>query len=106
MISVLAVYENGVLRPKEPLALADGQEVQLSVHPRTPSLPRKPPTPEEEDYARRIKAARTLAEMFAVMETAPPSEEDFDVVRAMNETRRLTGFRMPDPEPGEEDPVE
>ena len=30
-ITVSAVYENGVLKPKKPLALADGTEVQLTM---------------------------------------------------------------------------
>ena len=75
MIRVLAIYENGVLRPTEPLDLKEGQSVQLSVYPRLPLQPIPPPTPEEEDYARRLKAAKTLEEMHAVMLTAPPSPD-------------------------------
>lgn len=62
------------------------------------------PTPAQQDYARRINEAKSLKEMFAVMETAPLSpEDDIDVVKEINETRRLTGFRMPDPDPDDED---
>ncbi|MEO6391428.1 MAG: antitoxin family protein [Pyrinomonadaceae bacterium] len=34
--NVEAIYEHGVLRPKEPLALADGEQVDLIVMKRTP----------------------------------------------------------------------
>ena len=105
MTSVLAVYENGVLRPREPLNLAEGQEVTVTVTEALPPLkPLRPPTPEEEDYARRLKAAKNIQELFAVMDTAPPDpnmDENFDIVKAINESRRLTGFRMPDPEGAE-----
>jgi predicted DNA-binding antitoxin AbrB/MazE fold protein len=104
MTTVLAVYEGGLLRPLEPLALSEGQAVQLMVNTCPPFLPLRPPTPEEEAYDRRLKAAPTLEAMFAVMATAPPTPDDgYDVLQQINESRRLTGFRMPDPGPvGEE----
>jgi predicted DNA-binding antitoxin AbrB/MazE fold protein len=102
--TIRAVYEAGVLRPVEPLALAEGETVDVTITETKllgPSLPA--PTPVEEDYARRIKAAKSLDEMYAVMATAPPSP-DYDIVKMINESRRLTGFRMPDPESLQEDP--
>src|SRR5947209_3034813 len=100
MIDVPAIYENGVLRLTEPVALRDGQRVRVSVEP-VPDVPAiRPPTPEEEGYARRLLEAKSLEEMHAVMETAPPSPDlDYDILAMINESRRLTGFRMPDPEP-------
>src|ERR1700674_2394740 len=105
-ITVRAVYEGGVLRPIEPLALSEGETVDVTIAQTKPLGPRlRAPTPAEEDYARRISAAKSLQEMFAVMATAPPSPEDeFDIVEAINESRRLTSFRMPDPDPAEENP--
>jgi predicted DNA-binding antitoxin AbrB/MazE fold protein len=32
-ITIEAIYENGVLRPKQPLALTEGSQVRLSVTP-------------------------------------------------------------------------
>ena len=98
MISVTAVYENGVLRPREPLKLQEGQTVQLAVYPQQPLMPLRPPTPEEEDFARRIKAAKTLEEMFAVMDTAPPGPEGYDLCKALNDNRKATGQRLLYPE--------
>jgi hypothetical protein len=52
-----------------------------------------------------MKAVKSLEEMFAVMATAPPTPDDeYDVIKEMNETRRLTGFRMPDPDSTGEEP--
>ena len=104
MITVLAVYENGVLRPAEPLPLAEGQQTQVVVYPRPPFLPLRPPTPEEEDYRRRLMAAKTIQEWVELANACPNPDPDFDVIKAVNETRRLTGFRMPDPEPDEGTP--
>ena len=105
MLSVLAIYEKGVLRPTEPLDLQDGQCVQLSVYPQRPLQSLPSPTAEEVDYARRLKAAKSLTEMFAVMQSAPPSANDtYDIVAMINESRQQTGFRMPDPHPVGEEP--
>jgi predicted DNA-binding antitoxin AbrB/MazE fold protein len=105
-MTVRAVYEGGVLRPLEPLALPEGETFDVTIaQTKLLGPPLRAPTPAEEDYARRISAAKSLKEMFAVMATAPSSPEDeFDIVKAINESRRLTGFRMPDPDPAEEKP--
>jgi predicted DNA-binding antitoxin AbrB/MazE fold protein len=97
-LTIRAVYEGGVLRPMEPLALPEGQSVAVIITTKEPAAPPlRAPTPTEEDYARRIKAAKSLEEMHAIMETAPPApNETYDIVEMINESRRLTGFRMPD----------
>jgi predicted DNA-binding antitoxin AbrB/MazE fold protein len=100
---IRAVYEGGVLRPVEPLALAEGQTVDVTIAATKEVGPSAPvPTSEEEDYMRRIKAAKSLEEMYTVMETAPTSP-DYDIVKMVNESRRLTGFRMPDPDSAHEE---
>ena len=101
-----AVYECGVLRPIQPLALSEGETVDVTIAQKEPPGPLlRAPNPAEEDYARRISAAKSLQEMFAIMAMAPSSPEDeFDIIEEVNESRRLTGFRMPDPNPGEENP--
>jgi predicted DNA-binding antitoxin AbrB/MazE fold protein len=37
-LTVEAVYENGVLKPNEPLPLREHEQVQLTVHPRVRNL--------------------------------------------------------------------
>jgi predicted DNA-binding antitoxin AbrB/MazE fold protein len=105
-MTIRAVYQGGLLRPEQPLPLAEGETVEVTVAtPQPAGQALRPPTPEEEDYVRRLKAARSLEEMHAIMMTAPPSPEGtYDIVALINESRRLTGFRMPDPPPDEEKP--
>lgn len=105
-ITFEAVYEGGVLRPKNALPLPDGETVQVTiaaapiVRSSPPSFLR-PPTPEEEDYARRLSVCKNLQEMFAVMETAPPFPEGYDLIKALNDNRRETGERLLYPEEDE-----
>lgn len=105
MISVLAVYENGVLRPKEPLDLPEGQNVQLSVYPRPPFHPAlPPPTPEEAEVIRKMEEAKTLQELFAAYESLPPPADGYDLCKALNDNRRATGERLLFPEAEGENP--
>jgi predicted DNA-binding antitoxin AbrB/MazE fold protein len=80
-ITVRAIFENGILRPVEPLSLPEGETVDVTIAMGKPAEPiLRPPTPAEQDYARRIKEARSLDEMYAVMETAPGLAEGYDLV--------------------------
>src|SRR5579871_6891189 len=92
-----AVYEGGVLRPSRPLDLPEGETVDVIIsQTKSPGSRLREPTLEEKDYARRISAAKSLEEMFAVMATAPlASENEFDIVEEINRSRQLTRFRMP-----------
>ncbi|HVC96918.1 MAG TPA: antitoxin family protein [Pirellulales bacterium] len=94
-LMIRALYEGGVLRPIGPLALAEGETVDLTIattNPGKPSL--RPPTPAEQDYAARIKRAQSLDEMYAVMATAPPFPEGYDLCHALNANRKATGERI------------
>src|SRR5205814_2692358 len=99
MLTIRAVYEGGVLRPVEPLTLTEGETVHVTIARTRPPAPAlRAPTPAEEDYARRIKAAKSLEEMFAIMATAPPLPPGYDLCRALNANRKATGERLPFPE--------
>jgi predicted DNA-binding antitoxin AbrB/MazE fold protein len=102
--NIRAIYEGGVLRPIDALSLQEGEAVNVvitQVDP--PDVRLKEPTPAEVDYARKIREAKSLKEMFAVMATSPSSTNEMtDVVTEINQSRRLTGFRQPDPEASEE----
>jgi len=94
MLTTQAVYEGGVLRPVEPLSLPEGKKVDVVItDTEFAGPPRGARTPAEEEYARRVQAAKSVAEMHAVMGTAPPDDMT-DIVEAINESRRQTGFRM------------
>jgi predicted DNA-binding antitoxin AbrB/MazE fold protein len=88
--TVRAVYQNGVLRPERPLPLAEGTAVDVMVTPAA----------EEDEVLERMRAARTLEDLFAIADSIPAEEGDdgYDVVRAMNETRRASGERLLTPE--------
>jgi predicted DNA-binding antitoxin AbrB/MazE fold protein len=97
--TIQAVYAGGVFHPIQPLALADGETVELTISSTKSLGPNlRPPTPEEEDYSRRIKAARSLEEMLTTLESAPPLPEGYDLSQALNENRRDTGERLLFPE--------
>jgi predicted DNA-binding antitoxin AbrB/MazE fold protein len=99
-ITVRAVYESGVLRPMEPLALSEGEMVRVTIaQAMPPGPPPRNPTAAEEDYAQRIKAAKSLDEMYAIMATSPPLPEGYDLCQALNANRRATGERILFPEP-------
>jgi predicted DNA-binding antitoxin AbrB/MazE fold protein len=102
-ITVRAVYEHGVLRPVEPLSLSDGEAVEVTIATAEPAGPiERPPTPEEKYYARRLKAAQSLDEIYAVMATAPKLPEGYDLSKALNANRAATGERPPFPKPNDE----
>ena len=85
---VTAVYENGVLKPATPLPLADGQTVQVTLETTAAATPAT-----EDELIRRIEAAQTLGELFAVLNAAP-EDNSYDLSEALNENRRRTGERI------------
>jgi predicted DNA-binding antitoxin AbrB/MazE fold protein len=90
--TVRAIYQNGVLRPDRPLPLAEGAAVDVLVTPAA----------EQDEVLRRMRAAKTLEELFDIADSIPAEDDGYDVIRAMNETRRANGERLltPDDEPG------
>ena len=92
MTTVLAVYEGGVLRPTQPLPFGEGETVEVTVS-------KSKPLPSPDEWARRIHDAKNIQEWVALANACQTTEPDFDIEKAIDESRRLTGFRMPDPEP-------
>ncbi len=93
MTTVLAVYEGGVLRPAHPLPLAEGETVEITV---------AKPRPMSDEWQRRLRAATSVQEWVALANANPNPAPDFDIGRAVNESRQQTGFRLPDPDPEQE----
>jgi len=94
----LAVYEGGVLRPAQPLPFGEGETVEVTVA-KSKSLS------STEEWESRIHVAKNIQEWIALANACPNLEPDFDIEKAMNESRRLTGFRLPDPEPHRGEPA-
>jgi predicted DNA-binding antitoxin AbrB/MazE fold protein len=94
-ITIQAVYEGGVLRPVQPLDLPEGTTVEVTIVQQSPPLTL-------EEWERQIQAAQSFQEWAVLANACPDPGPDFDIVQAINESRRLTGFRMPDPPPDTE----
>ena len=86
-MTILAVYSNGVLRPVQPLSLAEGEKVEVTISPFTPS-----PISDAE-IIHRIQACKTYQEWLDVMKLLPPNDGGFDIVKTLDENRRWSGER-------------
>jgi predicted DNA-binding antitoxin AbrB/MazE fold protein len=89
--TVHAVYQNGVLRPTQPLPLAEGEAVEITVVRAKDT----PPALAEDEAIQRIRAARTLEEWIAAANAAPAEEDDYDLLRALDENRQFSGDYRP-----------
>jgi len=87
---ITAIYENGRLRPTEPLPLAEGQKVAISIE--SPSA--MPSSPPEDEIGRQIDSAKSLSELFDVLNNAPSEDDQYDLIEALNENRRRSGERL------------
>ena len=82
--TTLAVYENGVLRPVDPLPFTEGETVQVAV-----SRPTKPLAPLPPDVVERhLRSARTLQELFDAFASASEPDEPYDLLKALDENRK------------------
>ena len=88
--TVKAIYENGVLRPAERLPLPEGATVEVTVTP----IPADAPPLTADEWARRVRAARSVEEWAALANACPVPDDGYDVIAAMNETRRANGERL------------
>jgi hypothetical protein len=52
-----------------------------------------------QEWESQIRNAKTIQEWVALANASPDEDSEFDLIKAINESRRLTGFRMPDSEP-------
>jgi predicted DNA-binding antitoxin AbrB/MazE fold protein len=84
--TVQAVYTEGVLRPVQPLALAEGETVEVTISQAAVSM-------SEEEIIRRIQACKTYREWLEVTKLLPPDDGDYDIVKALDENRRWSGER-------------
>ena len=92
-MTVRAVYVHGVLRPIQPLALKEGETVEVTVAPAPSDSPLS-----EEEFIRRIQACKTYHEWFELTKLLPPHDGGYDIVKALDENRRWSGERplLPD----------
>jgi predicted DNA-binding antitoxin AbrB/MazE fold protein len=86
--TVRAVYSGGVLRPFQPLALAEGTTVDVTVA--TASVDSQL---SEDEIVRRIQACKSYHEWLEVTKLLPPDDGGYDIVQALDENRRWSGDR-------------
>jgi predicted DNA-binding antitoxin AbrB/MazE fold protein len=92
-ITVQAVYSGGVLRPLQPLALKEGETVELTVAQTSAAAPLS-----EEEFVQRIRACKSFKEWLEVTKLFPSDDGDYDIVKALDENRRWSDERpiLPD----------
>jgi len=95
-MTVRAIYEGGVLRPVGPLALAEGETVEVTVARMNPAES----SPSEDEIVRQLKAARTIAEWVEATKLLPPDDGGYDILKALYENRIWSGERPLIPEEG------
>jgi len=89
-MTIRAVHAGGVLRPCQPLALAEGTTVDIIL---APAATLQQPVSKEEEIIRRIQACRTYREWLDVTKLLPPDDGGYDIVKAIDENRRWSGER-------------
>jgi predicted DNA-binding antitoxin AbrB/MazE fold protein len=98
--TIKAVYENGVLRPAQPLPLREGETVEVTVSREGSEAS----VIGEQTVIQRMEAAKSLQELFAAYETLPPPADGYDLCKALNDNRKATGERLLYPELEERGP--
>jgi len=88
-----AVYAGGILRPLQPLALKEGETVNLTIISTAPGAPES-----EEEIVRRIRGCKTYQEWLEVTKLLPADDGGYDIIKALDENRRWSGDRplLPD----------
>ncbi len=95
-LTIQAVYEGGILRPTRPLALPEGQTVDVTIVPASSGS--SPAPVSDDEMVRRIQACQTYQEWLEVTKSLPTDDAGFDIVQALDENRRWSGKRplLPD----------
>ena len=75
-MTVRATYEGGVLRPAQPLELAEGDSVDVTIVP----APAAPPMSEDE-LLEKINACQSYDEWMELMDKVPLDDGGYDIVK-------------------------
>lgn len=95
-MTVRAVYEGGVFRPVHPLALDEGQSVDLTIaESDTGAAPAS-----DDKTAGRLQSATTIPEWIEATELLPADDGGYDIVIALNQNRIWSGERGVIPDKG------
>lgn len=82
---IKAVFDNGTFRPLEPVPYCPGETFDLVVASAAEA---------SDPYLERMRAAKTLAEMYEIVDSAPDEfPPDYDIEAALNANRLFSGER-------------
>ncbi len=85
-----AIYENGVLRLDEPLEFPEGTRVSFVLTTPVPVM-----GPPRDAFDRRLDEAKTMKEVFEIMNEMPPEgDPSYDLEAALRENRGIS-LRVP-----------
>ncbi len=98
-MTIQAVYTGGVLRPIEPLALKEGETVEVTIAPAAASP--SPAPLSEDEIVQRIQECKTYQEWLEVTKALPQDDGSYDIVKALDENRRWSCDRPILPNEGE-----
>lgn len=107
--TIQAIYEGGVFRPTEPVALKEGERVRLNVvspvqpDPKSVLGFRSQFSPEQRDLLRRIADAKTDGERASAFQESlllfpDEPDDDYDLMAHLELNRAMSGERPLDPE--------
>ena len=83
-LNTIAVYENGLLRTRDPLPLREGETVQLVVT-------RGTPRPTDAEILAMMKQAKSPQELFALADAYITAPSGYDLCDALDANRRRDG---------------
>lgn len=85
-ITIDAVYENGVLRPRAALELSEGVAVELTLRGAAPVYLT------EAEAVRLLEQVKSFDDLKAVWDRLPPDEGDYNIEERLRENRRFSGY--------------
>jgi predicted DNA-binding antitoxin AbrB/MazE fold protein len=96
IMTVRAVYTGGVLRPMGPLALEEGDTVEITVA----KTAQTGESNADDGVTQKLKAAKTIGEWVAATRLLPPDDGGYDILKALNDNRASSGERPLIPDKG------
>jgi len=86
VMTFTAIYEGGVLHPKEPLPFQEGTLIEF-----TAVKSQETPILSADEAILRIEQAKTVEEWAAAANAQTDDDDDYDLLKALDENRRMTG---------------
>jgi predicted DNA-binding antitoxin AbrB/MazE fold protein len=85
--TIRAVYSGGMLRLAQPLALLEGETVEITI------ATKQTETASEDEIVSRLQTCQSFRDWFEVTQSLPSDEGSYDIVEALEGNRRWSGDR-------------